>query len=81
MFSLNDYETESKRLQVLNQKYAFYLNAMQYIKLRQAGAPGDLKFEIMEKKVTSALEAMINAEVPALTDTTTPKPATPLTVL
>jgi hypothetical protein len=68
MFSLSDYETEARRLQVLNQKYAFCLNAMQYIKLRQAGAPADLKYEIMEKKVTGSLEKMINDEFPFTQD-------------
>ncbi len=62
MFLLSDYQTELTRLQVLNQRYVFLMNAIQYVKIRQAGAPADLKFEIMEKKVTTALEGLINQE-------------------
>lgn len=62
MFLIEDYQKESARLQVLNQKYVFLMNAIQYVKIRQAGAPADLKFEIMEKKVTAALEELINKE-------------------
>lgn len=62
MFLIEDYQKESARLQVLNQKYVFLMNAIQYVKIRQAGAPADLKFEIMEKNVTGALETLINSE-------------------
>lgn len=62
MFSISDYQTELTRLQALNQRYVFLMNAIQYVKIRQAGAPADLKFEIMEKKVTTALEKLINVE-------------------
>jgi hypothetical protein len=76
MFSISDYQTELTRLQVLNQRYVFLMNAIQYVKIRQAGAPADLKFEIMEKKVTTALEELINKETTA-TITTAPQPTTP----
>ena len=79
MFSLNDYQTELVRLQTLNQKYAFLMSSMQYVKIRQAGAPGDLKFDIMEKNVTSTLENLINQETsPAAQKTETPKKPTEL---
>ncbi len=62
MFLLEDYQKELTRLQTLNQRYVFLMNAIQYVKIRQAGAPGDLKFDIMEKKVTAELEKLINLE-------------------
>lgn len=80
MFLIEDYQKELTRLQTLNQRYVFLMNAIQYVKIRQAGAPADLKFEIMEKKVTAALEKLINVETSDndVTPTAVPKKPTEL---
>lgn len=71
MLSISDYETESKRLTVLNQRFAFLMNGLNYVKLRQA-ATNDLKYEIIEKKLFGVLENLLNGEV---TDTRLIPPA------
>lgn len=58
-----DYEIESKRLQCLNQRFAFIMNAVQVIKIRQAGGDKKLDLEILGNRAESELDHMIRREL------------------
>jgi hypothetical protein len=58
-----DYEIESKRLQCLNQRFAFIMNAVQVIKIRQAGGEKDLGLDILGKRSEQVLDSMIREEL------------------
>ena len=58
-----DYEIESKRLQCLNQRFAFIMNAVQVVKIRQAGGDKDLGLDILGKRAEQALDEMIRKEL------------------
>lgn len=71
-----DYEIESKRLQCLNQRFAFIMNAVQVIKIRQAGGDKAMTLEILGKRAETELDEMIRKELDGVA-----KPQTPLKVL
>lgn len=70
---LGDYETESKRLTVLNQRFAFLMNGLNYVKLRQASSK-DMIYEVMEKRIFGVLEGLLSTEI---SNTVVPTPTTP----
>ena len=71
MNTLNDYETESKRLTVLNQRFAFLMNGLNYVKLRQTTTK-DMIYEVMEKRLFTVLEGLLSTEISNTVIPTTP---------
>lgn len=57
------YETESKRLQCLNQRFAFFMNGVQVIKIRQAGGDKDLALDLLGKRAEKELDDMVRSEL------------------
>lgn len=60
-----DYEIESKRLQCLNQRFAFIMNGVQVVKIRQAGGDKDMALELLGKRLESELDGMLRKEIDA----------------
>ena len=58
-----NYEDESKRLTCMNQRFAFLMNAVQVIKIRQAGGDKDMKLEILGKRTETEMEDMLRREL------------------
>lgn len=58
-----NWEEESKRLQCLNQRFAFIMNGIQVIKIRQAGGDKDMGLEILGKRAEHELDEMIRKEI------------------
>lgn len=58
-----NYEEESKRLQVMNQRFAFLMNGIMLCKTRQAGGANDMTLDILTKKIETELTDMIQAEL------------------
>lgn len=57
------YEEESKRLTCLNQRFAFLMNGIQVIKIRQAGGDKDMALELLGKRTEKELDDMIRKEL------------------
>lgn len=58
-----NYDEESKRLQCANQRFAFLMNAVQVIKIRQAGGDKDLGIDLLGKRAEKELEDMLRGEL------------------
>lgn len=58
-----NYEEESKRLQALNQRFAFLMNGVMFVKTRQASGNKDMALEILGQRTEQALEDMIRTEL------------------
>ena len=71
-----NFEDESKRLQVMNQRFAFLMNGIMLCKTRQAGGANDLALDILIKKIETELTDMIQTEL----STVYPKPVIPTTL-
>ena len=58
-----NYDEESKRLQCLNQRFAFMMNAIQIIKIRQAAGDKDLALDLLGKRAETELSSMLRTEL------------------
>lgn len=58
-----NYDEESKRLQCLNQRFAFIMNGIQIVKARQAGGDTDMGLEILGKRAMKELDDMMRKEL------------------
>lgn len=67
-----NWEEESKRLQCLNQRFAFIMNGVQVVKIRQAGGDKDLALEVLGKRLEGELDNMIRKELDGVTGVPAP---------
>lgn len=58
-----NYEEESKRLACLNQRFAFIMNGIQVVKIRQAGGDKDLALDLLAKRAEKAIDEMLRTEL------------------
>lgn len=58
-----NWEEESKRLQCLNQRFAFIMNGVQVVKIRQAAGDKDMALELLGKRAEKELDEMLRTEL------------------